>query len=126
MPAGGGSCSASPTRRSGSRWNGRLLRLELVDLGEALFVLGEAERHLVVVDLLAVDVDGEDPAGAFLEIGGDAVRVLDGGLQTGGLGKVVSLAAVRDQDLHPILLTDRSPRTAAPPPRDVLRLAVLE
>src|SRR5713226_9500606 len=110
MPAGGGSCSASPTRRSGSRWNGRLLRLELVDLGEDLFVLGEAERHLVVVDLLAVDVDGEDPAGAFREVGGDAVLGLDGGLQTGGLGKIVSLAAVRDPDLHPILLSTSFPR----------------
>src|SRR5574337_665055 len=50
-----------------------------------------ARRHpagpatVVVVDLLVVDVDGEDPARAFLEVGGDAVLVLDGGLQTGGL-----------------------------------------
>jgi hypothetical protein len=104
MPADGGSCSASRIRHFGTRWSGKALLLELLDLGEDLLVLGEPVRHLVVVDLLAVDLDGEDPAGAFLEVGGDAVLVLDGGLQTGGLGEIVSLAAVRDPDLHPFLL----------------------
>jgi hypothetical protein len=67
-------------------------------------VFREAIGHLVVVDDLPVYRDGEDTAGAFLEISGDAVLVLDGGLQTGGLGEIVSLAAVHDPDVHPILL----------------------
>ena len=101
-PGGDASCSAWPTRRGGSAW--RRLPFELVDRREDLRVLGEAERLLVVVDARAVDVDEEDAAHALRELGGDAVLILDGGLQTGGLGEVVSLAAVRDLDLHPILL----------------------
>jgi hypothetical protein len=42
---------------------------------------------------------------AFLQRGGDAVLVLDGGLQTGGLREIISLAAVGDQNVHPILLS---------------------
>src|SRR5207248_1628816 len=55
----------------------------------------------------------EDPARALDERRGDAVLVLDGGLQTGGLGEVVSLSAVQDPKVHP-----------APPwfPRDVSRV----
>jgi hypothetical protein len=59
---------------------------------------------LVVVDDLAVDGNGEDTAVALFEAGGDAELFLDGGLQTGGLGEVVSLYAVGDQNVHPILL----------------------
>jgi len=59
---------------------------------------------LVVVDDLSVDGDGEDAAVALLEAGGDAELLLDGGLQTGGLGEVVSLSAVGDQNVHPFLL----------------------
>jgi hypothetical protein len=90
-----------PTRRGATRWK---LRLELVDFREDLLVLREAIGHLVVVDQLPVDRDREDAARALLEVRGDAVLVLDGGLQTGGLGEVVSLAAVRDPYVHPILL----------------------
>jgi len=59
---------------------------------------------LVVVGDLAVDGDGEDAAVALFEAGGDAELFLDGGLQTGGLGEVVSLSAVGDQNVHPLLL----------------------
>jgi hypothetical protein len=82
------------------------LGLETIDGREDLGVLGKAIGLLVVVDALIIDVDEEDAAHAFLEVGGDPVLFLDGGLQTGGLGEVVSLAAVRDLDLHPILLWD--------------------
>jgi hypothetical protein len=76
--------------------------LELVDLGEDLLSLGEPERDLVVEDHLVVGLDGEDAAGALPQLGRDAVLTLDGGLQTGGLGEIVSLAAVRDPDVHRI------------------------
>ena len=79
-------------------------RPEGVDLLEDLLVRGEAVRGLVGVDDLAVDRDLEDAARALAQAGGDAVRVLDGGLQTGGLGQVVSLAAVQDLDVHRALL----------------------
>ncbi len=59
---------------------------------------------LVVVHGLAVDGDGEDAAVPLFEVGGDAELLLNGGLQTGGLGKVVSLPAVGDPDIQPILL----------------------
>jgi hypothetical protein len=49
-------------------------------------ILREAVRDLVVVDHLVVDLDGEDAADAFPQLGIDAVLTLDGGLQTGGLG----------------------------------------
>ena len=78
----------------------RLRRLSGVDLREDLLVGRKAIRLLVGVGRLAVDVDFEDPAHAFLQPGGEAVLALDGGLQTGGLGEVVSLPAVEDLDVH--------------------------
>jgi hypothetical protein len=42
----------------------------------------------------------------FLEHRGESVLGLDGGLQTGGLREVVSLAAVSDLDVHPSLLAE--------------------
>src|SRR6266581_4753737 len=117
--SGRGSLVASPTRRGETRWRETALRLDLVDLGEDLLVLREAVGHLVVVGHLPVDLHCEDTAGALLEVGGDAVLVLDGGLQTGGLGEVVSLPAVRDQDPHPILL-----RSVDWPPTGMIRSGV--
>jgi hypothetical protein len=76
------------------------LLLRLVDLLEDLLVRREAVVVLVRVGGAAVDEDFEDAADAFLQPGGDAVLVLDGGLQTGGLGEVVSLSAVEDLDVH--------------------------
>ncbi len=74
------------------------------DLVEDFLVGGEAVGDLVVVGDLAVDGDGEDAAVTLFEAGGDAELLLDGGLQTGGLGEVVSLSAVGDQNVHPFLL----------------------
>ena len=78
------------------------LGLEPVDLREDLVILREAVRRLIVVHALPVDIDGEDATDAFVQVSDDPVLVLDGGLQTGGLGQIVSLAAVRDPDVHPI------------------------
>ena len=77
-----------------------MLLVNGVDLGEDLLVLGEAVGRLIGVNARPVDVHLEDPARALDERRGDAVPVLDGGLQTGGLGKVVSLAAVLDPNVH--------------------------
>jgi hypothetical protein len=60
---------------------------------------------LVVVHDFAVNGDRKDTALAFFEVGGDPELLLDRGLQTGGLGEVVSLPAVGDQDVHPVLLS---------------------
>ena len=81
--------------------------LEGVDLVENLLVVWKAMGDLVVVDDLPVDVHREDTAVSFFQAGGDAVFGLDGGLQTGGLGEVVSLAAIGDLDVHPFLLSDK-------------------
>jgi hypothetical protein len=81
-------------------WSVRSLLPSGVDLLEDLLVGREPVVILVGVRGLPVDEDLEDPAGAFLQPGGDAVLVLDGGLQTGGLGEVVSLPAVQDLDVH--------------------------
>ena len=78
-----------------------MLLLSGVDLGEDLLVLRETVGRLVGVDRGPVDEDLEDPARALDERRGDAVLVLDGGLQTGGLGEVVSLSAVQDPKVHP-------------------------
>ena len=76
------------------------LLLSRVDLGEDLLVGREPVRFLVGVRERAVDGDFEDAAHAFLQAGGETVLALDGGLQTGGLGEVVSLPAVQDLDVH--------------------------
>ena len=78
-----------------------MLALSLVDLGEDLLVLGEAIRITVREGEPIVDRHLEDAADTFRETRGDAVPVLDGGLQIGALGQVVSLAAVQDLDIHP-------------------------
>jgi len=72
----------------------------LVDLREDLLVRREAVVVLVGVGGATVDEDLEDPADALFQPGGDAVLVLDGGLQTGGLREVVSLPAIEDLDVH--------------------------
>ena len=101
------------------RWSVMKLGLEPVDLDEDFLVFGEAVRRLIVVHTLPVDVDGEDATDAFVQISDDAVFVLDGGLQTGGLRKIVSLAAVSDPDVHPILLCVRLPRMIRSAPQPV-------
>ena len=78
----------------------RLGLLDSVDLSEDLLVFRKAIRLLIRVGNLAVDEDLEDATRALAQRGGDAVLVLDGGLQTGGLRQVVSLAAIQNLDVH--------------------------
>ena len=84
-----------------------MLFLSGVDLLEDLLVRRESVGRLVGVDDIIVDRYLEDPAVAFLEDCRDFVFVLDGGLQTGGLRKVVSLPAISDLDVHPRLLAEK-------------------
>ncbi len=98
----------SPTTRGSAIWKigaaedpgGEGPLLTLSDFREDLFVVGEAAGGPVRVGGLAVDGDFKDPAVAFLEVGCDPEFLLDRGLQTGGLGKVVSLPAIQDLDRH--------------------------
>ena len=83
-----------------------MLLLSGVDLLEDLLVGRKPIRRLVRVDDVVVDRDFKDSGVPFLERRRDAVLVLDGGLQTGGLGQVVSLSAVSDLDVHPRLLAE--------------------
>ena len=83
-----------------------MLLLSGVDLLEDLLVGRKPECRLVRVDDDVVDRHLEDSAMPFLERRGDSVLGLDGGLQTGGLWEVISLAAVSDLDVHPSLLTE--------------------
>jgi hypothetical protein len=71
------------------------------DLSEDLLVRGEAVRLVLRVDPLAVERDVEHAAVTALEASGDSELLLDRGLQTGGLGVVVSFGAVGDLDVHP-------------------------
>jgi hypothetical protein len=63
-------------------------------------VLGEAAHVVLAPDLRTVHVDVEDSAGAFDELGAYLKLLLDRIRQTGGRGKVVSLRAVLDGDVH--------------------------
>ena len=81
-----------------------MLFLSGVDLLENFLVRRKPVRRLVRVDDVVVDRHLEDPAMPFLENRGKSVLGLDGGLQTGGLWEVVSLPAVSDLDVHPLLL----------------------
>ena len=63
-------------------------------------VFGESTDVLLAPDLGAVDVYVENSARTLDELGLDLERLLQCIRQTGGSGKVVSLAAVFDADLH--------------------------
>jgi len=77
-------------------------------LSEHLVVLGEAAGLELAEDQLAVDADVEDAAAALDQLGLDAELALDCVRQTGGLGKVVSLAAVLDRHFHVVFSRFRS------------------
>jgi hypothetical protein len=72
----------------------------LPELREHLLVGREPVRLVLGVDQIAVHGHVEDAAVAALQVSGDAELALDRGLQTGGLGRVVSFQAIRDLDLH--------------------------
>jgi len=109
---GGAAVIALPSTIPGfGRSYSSVLLLSGVDLLEDLLVRREPERRLVRVDDVVVDRHLEDPAVSFLERRGESVLGLDGGLQTGGLRQVVSLAAVSDLDVHPSLLPESDPHS---------------
>ena len=78
-----------------------------VDLRENFLVSREAVRLHVRVGDLVVDRHLENAGDTLFQGGRDAVLTLDGGLQTGGLWEVVSLSAVSDLDVHPLLLSGK-------------------
>lgn len=65
---------------------------------------------MLAPDLLAVDMDIENSARAFDQLGIDAELFLDRSRQTGGLGKIISLRAILDRNGH----SCRSFQNAAP------------
>ena len=75
------------------------------DSGEDLLVGGEAIRLVLRVDALAVERHVEHATVPALEASGDPELLLDRGLQTGGLGVVVSFGAVGDLNVHWPLLS---------------------
>ena len=81
-----------------------MLLLNGLDLREDLLVGRETEGLLIGVGDLVVDRYLENARGALFQSRRDAEFGLDGGLQTGGLWEVVSLPAVSDLDVHPLLL----------------------
>ena len=76
------------------------------DLREDLLVGRETEGLLIRVGDLVVDRHLEDAGDALFQGCRDTELGLDGGLQTGGLWEVVSLSAVSDLDVHPLLLSE--------------------
>lgn len=67
---------------------------------EDFLIFGKPPGLVFAVNQLAVRLYVEDAASSLDEPRLDAQFPLDGGPQTGGLGKVVSLHAVGDADLH--------------------------
>lgn len=63
-------------------------------------MLGETVDVVLAENQLAVDDDIKDAAGALDQRGIDVALVLDRSGQTGRSGKVVSLHAVCNRDLH--------------------------
>jgi len=68
----------------------------------------ESAGFLLAVDQLTVDFDVEDAPAAFDEFGSDAELRLDRVRQTGGLGRVVSLYAILNRNVHVGPLIKRS------------------
>jgi hypothetical protein len=62
--------------------------------------MGEAMGVMLGVDHLPVHLDVEDAAVTGLELGVDAEVLLEIGRQTGGAGKIVSLRAIGDPNVH--------------------------
>jgi hypothetical protein len=69
-------------------------------VGDDLSGLREATGIMLAPDFLAVYHDVEDATGPFDEFGAHPDLLLDCIRQTGGIGVVVSLAAIGDSDGH--------------------------
>jgi len=76
------------------------------DGAQDLVVLGEPARPTLREDQLTIRCHLVHTAGAFHELGLDVELLFDEGRQTGGPGKVVSLAAVFDLDSHDTVLLE--------------------
>ena len=87
-----------------------------LNLVQNLLIFREPPDFLLAPDLLAVHVNIEDAAGAFDELGLDAVGLLDRSRQTGGLGQIVSLRAILDGDGHhePLFISEPPARSRGP------------
>ncbi|GEM_PF-2481179 len=75
-----------------------------LQLAEDFVVLGELAGLMLRVDESAIDLHIENPAAAFDEFGINPGSCFDCVRQTGGFGRVVSLNAVGNADLHVGLL----------------------
>ena len=84
-------------------------------LGQNLVVFGKAVHFVFGENHLSVHDDIEDPAAAFDEFRLDAGVLLDRIRQTGGLGRVVSLYAILNGNVHVGPLFRRSLVTHACP-----------
>ena len=74
--------------------------MEFADAVQDFRVFGESAGFLLAVDQLAVDFDVEDSPAALDEFDGDVEFGLDRVRQTGGLGRVVSLYAIFNGNVH--------------------------
>jgi hypothetical protein len=79
-------------------------RSDFLEPAQNFVVFRKLPGFVLAVDSLAIDVDIEHAAAAADEFRLDVEFILDSGRQTGGLGQVVSLYAVRNADSHRNLL----------------------
>lgn len=63
-------------------------------------MFGETVDSMLAEDHIAIDDDVENTAGSFDERGVDIAVIFDCSGQTGRLGFIVSLHAIRDGDFH--------------------------
>ena len=77
-----------------------LRRLQLAHCIENFPMLRKAAGLLLTVDQLAIDFDVENAATALDHFDRNAELTLDRVRQTGGLGRVVSLYAILDGNVH--------------------------
>ncbi len=82
--------------------------LQFGDTVEDFRMFRESAGFLLAVDQLTVDFDVEDSPAAFDEFGLNAELRLDRVRQTGGLGRVVSLYAILNRNVHVGPLIKRS------------------
>ena len=79
-------------------WNHKL-ELQLGNNINNLIVLGKPAGDLLRENQITIDAHIKHAAGSFDESGLDVELILQGGRQTGSLGKVISLATIGDADL---------------------------
>lgn len=95
----------TPAKRSATGAKPLRLGAQVGDLVDDLVVFGEPARVVFRPDLRAIDVYVEHAPGTFDELGRDAEALFECIRQTGGLGEVVSLAAILDAEFHRVHLS---------------------